>query len=124
MNQDNIIRVYTRLLGLKNNLPKDCFGIKENYVNDYHQIVDILARETEISLDEFMVPDQEMENKMTSCWPDNEFFGQKAGAKYSKDRYCERELFLSKLDALLSYFQIKYLSGDKPQEIGFDIKKE
>ena len=114
---ETILRAYSRLVALKQNLPKN-YDIHEKYVRDYHEIVDLLARETNSSLDEFKVPESEIQHRVTSSWPSILSIGQKAGKTYSKDRYCERALLLSKLDALLSYFQIKYLSQEKP-EIGF-----
>lgn len=83
----------------------------------------MLSKEINSSLEEFRVPDEDMQYRVTSFWPAIPSIGQKAGKTYSKDRYCERALFLSKLDALLSYFQIKYLSEEKP-EIGFRPPKE
>lgn len=117
MNQDNIIRAYTRLVALKQNL-SSAYDIKEKYVKEYHEIIDMLSKETNALFEEFRIPTQEIKYQMTSCWPADPYSGQEAGQTYSEDRYCEKELFLSKLDALLSYFQIKYLSQEK-QEIGF-----
>jgi recombination DNA repair RAD52 pathway protein len=114
---DIVIRAYNRLVSLKQNLSKDN-DIREKYVEEYHEIIDILAKETESSLDEFKVSEDEIRYRVTSSWPSIPLINQEAGNTYSKERYCEGTMFFSKLDALLSYFEIKYLSQEKP-EIGF-----
>ena len=120
MNQDNIIRAYTRLVALKDHLPEKGWGVKENYINDYHQIIDILSKETGTSLDEFKIPNREINYKVTSIWPDDPYTGEQGGQTHTDERYCERALFLSKIDTILSYFQIVYLSnGEEKNKIGF-----
>ena len=120
MNQDNIIRAYTRLIALKDHLPEKGWGVKENYINDYHQIIDILSKETGTSLDEFKIPNGEINPRITSVWPSIPSLGQRSGQTFTDERYCERALFLSKIDAILSYFQIVYLSnGEEKNKIGF-----
>lgn len=117
MDQDKILRAYTRLKSLKDNLPQT-YDVHEKYIQEYHEIVDLLTEETGNSLNEFKVPDKELERKITSMWPSIPYTGQKAGKRYSKERRCERDVLLTKLDALLSYFEFKYLS-ERRTEIGF-----
>ena len=114
---EQLIKVYARLTSLKNNLPTG-YSIKEKYIKEYHEIISIIEKLMEITLDEFKVPENEIQYEVRSSWPSIPSLGQKAGKTYSKDRYCERAFLMSKLDALLSYFQIKYLSKEK-HEIGF-----
>ena len=121
MNQDLIIRTYSRLVALKNNLPEDS-DTKEKYVKDYHDIIVLLENETGLSLDEFQVPEIELEYRITSSWPSLPNI-QEGGRTYSKDRYCERPMLLSKIDALLSYFQIRFLSEEK-RSIGFQLPEK
>lgn len=112
MDQDKIIRAYTRLISLKQNLPQE-YDTHEKYINDYHTIVDLLSKEINISLDEFKIPS----NEIKPIWTGGNYLtGENF---YSDDSYCEKTLFLSKLEALLSYFQIKYLSQEE-SKIGFN----
>jgi len=122
MNQDTILRIFTRLTALKNNLPST-HDINEKYVKDYHEILNLLQNEVGTSLNEFKVPENEIEYSITSVWPAIPSLDQEAGQTYSQDRYCERALFFSKIDALLTYFQIKYLSDEKPQ-MGFKLPEQ
>jgi len=116
---DTIIRAYTRLLALRKNIPQEQ-SVKENFVQDYHQIVDLLAKETASDLEEFKIPANEVRHKVTSTTVCSPFSDEKLHKERScsEDRYCEAALFFSKLDALLSYFQITHLSHEK-QDIGF-----
>lgn len=105
---EKILRVYTRLDSLKKNLPKPQ-TIHEKYVREYHSIVDELEKITSSDLAEFKVPDAEIK-------PHSNYIRKEI--RYSRDKYCERSFLLAKLDGLLGYFQIKYLSEEK-REIGF-----
>jgi len=55
MDEDKILRAYTRLKGLKENTPNE-EDIPSSYITDYHAIVDSLEKETSFSLSEFRIP--------------------------------------------------------------------
>ncbi|MCX6762180.1 MAG: hypothetical protein NT093_00145 [Candidatus Moranbacteria bacterium] len=112
---DKIIRFYTRLQSLKNNLSKQT-SIKDIFVDDYHGIIDELSKTLTINLDEFKIPLGEVRPYPTSYSGDGT-------TTYTDEAFCSDSLFFSKLDALLSYFQIKYLSKEQPK-IGFTYKEE
>ena len=99
MDADKILRAYTRLRGIKDNLPENSF-IRVHHVIDYHDIIDSLENETGLSLSEFRIPETEIfENQLTI-------------------KGCLKSFIMSKLDALLSYFELRFLSG-KELDIGF-----
>jgi hypothetical protein len=111
---DKIVRLYSRLTSLKANLPTNSNFIKEIYVRDYHDIINNLSTETSHALEEFKVPENEIRPiKTMHRHGDNE-----TETSYSENKYCERALLMSKLDAVLAYFQMRYLSHEKPK-IGF-----
>ena len=112
---DKIIRLYTRLKSLKENLPDKTTTIDEKYVWEYHLIINDLEKITTSDLSEFKVPDSEIEPLLSSF---NTLTGEK---NYTKKRFCDKNFLLAKLDAILDYFQITHLSQEKPT-IGF--KKE
>jgi len=98
---DSLLRAYTRLKGLKENLPENTI-IPTNHINDYHNIIDSLEEETNLSLSEYRIPNTEI----------NEYrMGTLEG--------CEKSFFMSKVDALLSYFELTYPSEEEKTEIGF-----
>jgi len=109
---DKIIRLYSRLDSLKQNLPANTLIINEKYVLEYHLIVDELSKITNSELSEFKIGDNEIKHRLISS------NHRTKETNYSKERYCDRNFLLAKLDALLSYFQIKYLSQEK-RTIGF-----
>ncbi|MBU1809367.1 MAG: hypothetical protein KJ661_07420 [Candidatus Omnitrophica bacterium] len=112
---DKILRLYTRLNSLKQNLPDKTTIVNEKYVNEYHSITADLEKIINSDLSEFKVGDGEIRPFLSS-------YNYIGGVKnYTKDRFCDRSFLLAKLDALLSYFQFKYLSQEK-RTIGF--KKE
>lgn len=111
MGQDKIIRIYSRLSALRQNLPNN-YNIHEKYLKEYHEIIDLLEKEISNSLNEFKIPIIEVKPQITGGdYSTGETY-------YSEDNYCEKSLFLSKLDAILSYFSIAYLSEEK-RTIGF-----
>jgi len=112
-----VLRAYSRLVALKANLPESLLT-HEKYVKEYHEIVDLLAKEVNTSLEEFKIPHAEIRREVNYTQPDWET-GEGGGYTYGPNSYCERSFLLSKLDALLSYFQVKYLSRGE-QGIGFN----
>ncbi|MCX6764014.1 MAG: hypothetical protein NTZ97_04805 [Candidatus Moranbacteria bacterium] len=107
--QDKLLRLYVRLNALKSNLSKNS-SITDNFVREYHLIIDELANLTSLDLNEFKVPMSEVRP-----YPLGE-------GKYTQEIFCNGAVFFSKLDALISYFQIKYLSKDDVK-IGFSVKE-
>lgn len=112
---DKILRLYTRLNSLKENLPVKTTIISEKYVREYHSIVDDLEKITNSDLIEFKISEAEIKPWLSSY---NYITGEK---NYTSEKFCDRSFLLVKLDALLGYFQIKYLSQEK-RTIGFKGK--
>lgn len=110
---DELIRLYCRLDALKKNLPAS-HSINEKYVQEYHAILDELSKTIQLSLEEFRIPNSEMKREFLGG---NYITGEK---HYSNDKVCERFFLLSKLEALLSYFQTQHFSEEKPT-IGFQV---
>ncbi|MFZ2187123.1 MAG: hypothetical protein WAV46_00645 [Candidatus Moraniibacteriota bacterium] len=112
--QDKLMRLYTRLSALKNNLSKD-HGILDTFVKEYYTIVNELVELTGLNLDEFKIPMSEVKPYLIG----RDYDGQKT---YTEEIFCNGSLFFSKFDALMTYFQIKYLSKEN-MKIGFNTKE-
>jgi len=111
MDTDKILRAYTRLKSLREKMPpKGAFYINERFVKEYHEIISSLEQEAGSSLDEFRIPSADIKKAWIGSSGGRDF--------YTKDNTCNIELFLSKIDALLSYFELRFLSKEKP-DIGF-----
>jgi len=106
---DKIIRLYSRLSALKQNLPQN-FHIHEKYIKEYHLIVDELSAVSNLNLDEFKIPTSEVKPYVAGYSPSR-------GTMYSKENHCEKTYVLSKVDALLMYFQMT--TSKEKENIGF-----
>jgi hypothetical protein len=108
MNESSEIKkAYVNLISLKKNIPQ--YQIKEKYVDMYHTEIDRLIKLGLQDLEEFKIPENEITPRVTSS---NMMTNEKT---YSSERYVEREIFLIKLDAILSYFEV----AQSQTEIGF-----
>jgi len=70
-----------------------------------------------IDVSEFRIPDSEVVPRLTAIRTLTFRNGPKAGADYSKEKYVDRSFILTKLDAILGYFEI--ITSEKPKRIGF-----
>lgn len=117
---DEIIRSYSRLTSLKENLSADkSIFVEEKYILDYHEILNKLSQIAGSNLNEFQIPNCELKPTQVGGHYDDET--GEIDVQYSQERYCGKTYFFSKLDALLSYFSMKYFSEEK-RKIGFDVK--
>ncbi len=106
--QDEILRAYVLLKSLRKNI--DQIGsIPENYVREYHSILVKLENSTGIALLEFRIPDSEINPTITSVGP--------SGRHYSETKYAPRPFMLTKMDAIISYFEI--ITSPEPKKMGF-----
>jgi hypothetical protein len=75
--------------------------VSEKFVNDYHAILDRMAAATEEDLDSFRIPAAELKPRVVSV----QLGGYRRPGKtnYSKDNYCDSNLFQRKIDTLTRY---------------------
>ena len=107
--QDEIIRAYMLLKSLRKNI-ENIVSIQENYVNEYHSILDKLESNAGISLSEFRIPDSEIRQVSRSYIPGGE-------QDYSEEKYVARTFMFTKMDAVLGYFE--FLTSPEPKRMGF-----
>lgn len=106
--QDTILRAYARLQGLRDNIAElDALSVEDAYIEEYHAALGMLE-EMGIETTDFRVPDSEIKPRVTSR--------SREHISYSDRKYVLKALLLAKLDAILTYFQVKY---DKPRKVGF-----
>ncbi len=111
--QDELARAYARLSALRNNIDKmKEYSIPEKYVEEFHTVLDRI-KGIGIDTSEFRVPDSEVKPRVTMT------IHGSGGAEriYSEEKYVDKPFILSKLDAILSYFEI--ITSEKPKKIGF-----
>jgi hypothetical protein len=108
-NEDEILRAYSILKALRENI--DQIGsIPEKYVREYHTVLDKLESSSGINLSEFRIPDSEIQPSLRAFTPGK-------GAVYSSEKYAARAYMLTKMDALLGYFNT--ITSEKPRSVGF-----
>jgi hypothetical protein len=108
LERDRLLRIWVRLGALRRNLANVGL-ITEAHAQEYHSIVRLLEA-TGMVLDEFRIPDEALRNRVTS-W--HMLTGR---TTHSATRYVEKALFFSKLDAILSDFEI--LTTKPPVSVG------
>ncbi|HEY1645410.1 MAG TPA: hypothetical protein VGF75_03405 [Candidatus Saccharimonadales bacterium] len=111
-NQDTLKRAYASLLSLKKNLPNDHPNnlMDESYVDIYNEQLSKLES-VNIDVSDFRIPDNMLERRLTT-------HNTRTGVStYSKGRYVPTGYFHTRLDSLLTYFDLSQ-ENDKT-EIGF-----
>ena len=117
-NQDTLARAYAMLSALRKNISqiKD-YSVEEKFVNEFHSVLDKLES-VGIKTAEFRIPDSAVQPKITS----RVRVGGVERKSYSEEKYVDRSFIMTKLDAILGYFEI--ITADKPKKIGFSISKD
>ncbi len=95
---DELARAYARLRGLKDNVPKQHY-VGEHYLREYHSALQRLE-DLGFDIEEFRLPRKPYIRFLPAIRP-----------------AVERSLFLSRLDAVLTYFELA--SQKPPAIIGF-----
>lgn len=111
-NNDQTLRAYALLSSLRENIPNER-DIEEKWVVDYHNVINKLEDLYGIDLYDFKVPVDRL--KQIIAWQN-----LTSGAKsYLEGLWCDREILMYKLDAVLSYFS--GLSSGQESKIGFRL---
>ena len=117
-NQDARARAYATLSSLRKNIDQITLvhGVSETYVHEFQTVLDKL---TGIGLDvsEFRIADSEVKRKITGR---QTFVGggsHENHVSYTNEKYVDKPLILTKLDAILGYFELTM--SEKPRSIGF-----
>ncbi len=114
--QDALARAYATLSSLRKNIGEmTADRVLETYVREFHAALDKLES-TGIDVSEFRIPDSELKHRDTAA---SMYVGGKRISPYepSKEKYVDKSFILTKLDAILGYFEI--ITSEKPRKIGF-----
>ncbi len=112
--QDELVRAYATLSSLRKNTDQ-IHDITPIYVNEFHSVLAKLEG-IGITVSEFRIPDSEIKPRPSSI---NSLTGE---VSYTQERYVAKAYFLTKLDAILGYFEI--ITSEKPKRIGFHTEKD
>jgi len=113
--QDALARAYAMLSSLRKNIDQMTALVRETYVREFHAEIAKLE-EIGLNVSEFRIPDSEVAPRVTTIRTLT-FSDKPAGPVYSKEKYVDKSFILTKIDALLGYFEI--ITSEKPRRIGF-----
>jgi hypothetical protein len=86
---------------LRDNIPG---YIPEKLVHEFHAILDILSAASEEDFDSFRIPKEELKPRVVSVQMGG--YRSPGRTNYSKDNYCDSNLFQRKIDSLTHYLPI------------------
>jgi len=118
--QDELARAYAMLSALRTNISQMTDdSVEEKYVKEFHSVLDKLDS-IEIDVSEFRIADSLVKPKI-----DAPITVHRDGSKtihYSEEKYVERSFILTKIDAVLGYFEI--ITSEKPKKMGFSTPQD
>lgn len=112
MSEMAILEAYARLKSLRQNVPG--YDVEVRFVNEFHQILDLLQEGTGVNLGNFRIPASEMRPIVVAG---NYLDGS---VEYTDEPFCNNAYFLTKVDGVLNMFEVLLApsSGTK-RSIGF-----
>ena len=113
-NQDTLARAYATLKSLRNNIA-EMTTVRDTYVNEFHSVL-IRLQSIGIGVSEFWIPNSEVAPIVQSIQTLT-FDNRPSGPTYSEEKYVDKPYILTKIDAILGYFEI--ITAEKPRRIGF-----
>lgn len=105
-NKDSIIRALSTIKGIKVNLP-DYHSVESHWVDEYNSAIQKIEQASGLELEEYKVPANMVKREPVSG---NYLTGE---VVYSTEFFCERTVFLRKLDSALEYLQQMELIKEK-----------
>ena len=113
--QDELARAYATLSSLRKNIDKMAtYDIPEKYVNEFHSVL-IRLQSIGIGVSEFWIPNSEVQPRITASFGDGT-------RSYTEEKYVDKPYLLTKIDAILSYFEI--ITSEKPKKMGFSTTED
>ena len=112
MSGSGVLEAYVRLKALRQNLPDH--DVEMRFVNEFHQILDLLQASSGANLDSFRIPPGELKPIMVAG---NYLDGS---AEYTDENFCNHSFFVMKVDGVLMYFELLQASrAESKPVIGF-----
>jgi len=114
MDETRLAKAFARITALRENLPQTG-SVHEKYVREFHEILGVLAEALGQDFNTFLVRSGELQQRVTSVRRAS--LRRPAHVHHSRDRFCERGVFLMKIDGLLAFFKMQQLP--EKARIGF-----
>ena len=110
--QDILARAFATLSSFQKNIDSETvpYSVEETYVREFHSVLDRLEA-IGIDVSEFRIPSSEVKRVARGG-------SYITGERWYSDEKCvDKPYFLTKLGAILGYFEI--ITSEKPRKIGF-----
>jgi hypothetical protein len=116
---EELMRAYSELVALKENVPRELYQIDEDYVDEYNKALDHLSQ-LNYDVQEFRIPAEWLK---PDTW--QVLDGDGYETRHGSTRRVELAKFLVKLDSVLKYFSLSAQASppDRPS-IGFTGRKK
>ena len=117
MDTKELLKALALLQAFRQNLPNG--SIEEDYVIEYHQILEAIQQQTGEELKDFFIPANKLEHEVAGTSPPTRGNHFRPQTHYTDERFCDLEFFRMKLDAAINY--LNYLLPAEPEKrsIGF-----
>jgi hypothetical protein len=107
-------QAWTRLLAFRQHLPEH-YEIHERYIGEYQGLLKTFQNLTGRDLGAFSVPENEIRPRLVAA-----SYRRPGHTQYSSDNYCERTIFLIKIDALIPFIETTAQRQPlSPESMGF-----
>jgi hypothetical protein len=111
-----LIDAYSRLKAFKDNFPdKSGRGVSSDYVDEYHNIVQIIETETGLELEQYRISNEALKPSIISS-------DRNGNKRYTDTIFCKTEFFKMKVDGLFNRFEFMLNQPaveEEKQTIGF-----
>ena len=114
--QDALARAYAMLSSLRKNIDKMGSRVPETYVREFHAVLTKLE-DIGIDVSEFRIPDSEITPNIKAIHTITFPSTPEGGVEYTNEKYVNKSFILTKLDAVLGYFEI--ITSEEPRKVGF-----
>jgi len=106
---------WAKLDAFSNNLPP---AIIENHVAEFHTILDLLHEACGEDVAPFRIPEDQVKPRVTSVVMGNDITGRPGYTNYSREKYCDHNLLVRRINEVRSYFERITPPAERPK-MGF-----
>ena len=93
-------------------------AITENHVAEFHTILDLLHEASREDVSPFRIHDDAMKPRVISVEMGNDFTGRPGRTNYSRERFCDQNLLIRRINEVRNYFERISPPAERPK-MGF-----
>jgi hypothetical protein len=120
--EDYLHQALARLRAIRDNIPGyPPTHVSERIVEEYHEALTYLSR-LGYEIEQYTIPSKDVGPRIVYWTPSGP--GRKSQPVYSADRWVPREIFFMKIDAVISYFELRQRSTTEEIRFGGPRRRE